>query len=151
MGFRLVTRVGAATRNPLKLAWLAEQFLRGVISNNRMTIRERKRQGCPVPPLYRSGVKYEQEPGPNEEFADLLTVLRRGWGDCDDLVAWRCAELQEAGVRAQARIYWREPKGDGVWRMHAQVRHPDPCKCRLCRRRPVRGGRIEDPSRFLGL
>lgn len=101
-------------------------------------MREAKRRGRPIPPLYRSRVQFQPEPGPHEEFADVITVLRRGWGDCDDLVAWRVAELQEAGEAADVRIYWRKPKTPGgEIRMHAQVRRAN--------------GKIEDPSRFLGM
>lgn len=41
-----------------------------------------------VPPLYRSGVRYENEPEwkfdgrPAEEFALIPTIIARGWGDC---------------------------------------------------------------------
>jgi hypothetical protein len=157
MGFRLVTRVGASTDDPSELAALAEGFLRGVITGNRLFLRKRRLRGKPVPPLYRSGVRYEPEPWDGiEEFADIRTVLGRGWGDCDDLVAWRCAELQEKGINATVRIYWRLRKSGGrqVYKMHAQLRHPRGCRCRTCRAvaPEVRArGRIEDPSRYLGL
>lgn len=137
MGFKLVTRVGVGTRNPKVLAALAAGFLRGVVACNRIIIRECKAKGHPLPELYRSGVRYEREPWTtHEEFADALTVLSRGWGDCDDLCAWRVAELLEKGEQANVRIYWR-PKRQGNRMMHCQVRRGN--------------GDIEDPSRFLGL
>jgi hypothetical protein len=142
MGFQLVTKVGMVTRNPRILAELAQGFLRGVVANNQLIIRVYKRQGKPIPKLYESGVRYEREPWTDrEEFADILTVLRRGWGDCDDLCAWRVAELRESGEPdADIRVYWRpvawkQPKKPML--MHVQVRRAD--------------GSIEDPSRFLGL
>lgn len=148
MAFHLVTRVGTLSEDPRVLASLARGFLRGVVASNLVTMREARRRGKPIPPLYESGVEYERERGPGEEFADVLTVLRRGWGDCDDLVAWRIAELLIEGHRAGARIYWRGKKPP--FKMHAQVRHAPLCKCSFCHGRYPEG-RIEDPSRFLGL
>lgn len=147
MAFTLVTRVGSLTRNPIVLAELAKGFLRGVVASNVMTMREARRRGRPIPALYdatkRELVRFKPEPAGQrfEEFADVLTVLRRGYGDCDDLVAWRVAELIEGnGVRrenATIRIYWRRREPGQPLKMHAQVRRAD--------------GRIEDPSRFLGM
>lgn len=169
MGFLLVTRVGAATRDPVVLAELAQIFLRAVVASNRVAIREARSRGKPLPPLYtliRQGrVRFKPEPwgGKVEEFADIQTVFERGWGDCDDLVGIRCAELQEDGVAADVRLYWRYwqwkdgkrvrvlpnavpkgalPKGIKV-SMHAELRHPPSAE------HPK--GRIEDPSRFGGM
>jgi hypothetical protein len=140
MGFRLITQVGMATKDPKVLMELAQGFLRGVVANNRVIIREALKRGRRVPPLYSSGVRYEREPwaGKFEEFADILTVLKRGWGDCDDLAAWRVAELQEMGENADIRIYTRPVKRKNQRRMmHVVVRRAS--------------GEIEDPSRYLGL
>lgn len=139
MGFTMVTRVGPATRNKRVIAVLAQTFLRAVVMSNMVTIREAKLQGKHIPSLYKSGVVYRREPlrrgKQYEEFADILTTLRRGWGDCDDLCAWRVAELRVTGEdpKADIRIYWR-PRSNV---MHVEVRRGD--------------GSIEDPSRFLGL
>lgn len=136
MGFLLVTRVAPATRSKRVIAALAQGFLRGVVASNMVTIRELKRRGQTIPPLYESGVVYRREPPwGHEEFADILTVYRRGWGDCDDLCAWRVAELRESkeDPKADIRIYWR-PNSKV---MHVEVRRGN--------------GAIEDPSRFLGL
>lgn len=162
MGFRLVTTVGMATRDPKVLAELAQAFLRGVILNNQLTIREAKRRGKPIPLLYESGVEYDREPwaGKFEEFADILTVLRRGWGDCDDLAAWRVAELREIGEprlglppeeKADTRIYWRGKCR--FHRPHVNLRCAGCLKTQLTMHVQVRraDGRIEDPSRLLGL
>jgi hypothetical protein len=146
-GFRLVTRVHTVTKDPELVATLAIGFLNGIIANNQATIREFRRRGRPLPTLYESGVVYMREPWQDfEEFADVLTVLRRGWGDCDDLVAWKVAELREDGFFATPRIYWR-PKSST---MHAQLRHPPRCMCPMCRGR-FEKGKIEDPSRLLGM
>ena len=139
MGFRLVTNVGMFTRDPKVMAELARGFLRGVVANNRLYIRLRKLKGRPLPLLYKSGIMYRREPwaGRFEEFADIPTVLKRKWGDCDDLSAWRVAELQEQGESADFRIYWRPRKPGKPITMHVEVRRGD--------------GSIEDPSRLLGL
>jgi hypothetical protein len=93
-----------------------------------------------IPPLYRTGVVYRPEPPGPEEIANVLQVLgtadrpngRRGaWGDCDDLCAYRVAELRFFGEHALPRIVW--PKGRTMY--HAQVRRGD--------------GSIEDPSLLL--
>lgn len=127
---------------------LARGFLMGVTAVNRVLIRE----GL-VPPLYKSGVRYAFERG-DEEFADALTCFQRGLGDCDDLCPWRLAELLEhhdrevrAGKRSPAskppglRLYMRR-RGDRAM-IHVQVRH-SPTK-------DFPNGRIEDPSRLLGM
>ena len=91
-----------------------------------------------VPPLYESGVRYQNEPRsfPCEEFASIPAVMARGWGDCDDLAPWRVAELREQGERAKIRIQWkRQPSGTKLF--HVVVRRGD--------------GSIEDPSRILGM
>jgi len=182
MGFTLITTVGVGTRDGKTLALLTQGFLRGVVACNRVSIRNARAKGQPLPRLYESGVKYEPEPWPKgvEEFADYVTVLRRGWGDCDDLCAARTAELLEDGEPADCRVYWRRLCQCGTWddgsgmcsgcgqppdgplRMHCEVRRGIcfACTVRLsvadrrhvcptCSR--VNSGKIEDPSRFLGL
>ncbi|HWA70691.1 MAG TPA: hypothetical protein VG937_00080 [Polyangiaceae bacterium] len=108
-------------------------LLDALVTVNRLYLRSHH-----VPPLYTSGVRYKQEPedGKPEEFASIAKVLERGWGDCDDLAPWRVAELQEAGDGAKIRITWRRRRG-GRRLYHVLVRRGD--------------GRIEDPSRLLGM
>lgn len=87
----------------------------------------------PVPPLYDSGVRYQREPNSGEgweEWADPWSVSSRGWGDCDDLVMYRVAELLAAGEAAGINVIW-----DG-YRYHVRVRRADQS--------------IEDPSHLLG-
>lgn len=101
-----------------------------------------------VPPIYESGVRYMEEPvnqaklggGPTyrvEEFAAIPAVIERGWGDCDDLAPWRCAELRENGEAAKVRIQWKKNVASGQKLFHIVVRRAD--------------GRIEDPSLLLGM
>ena len=93
----------------------------------------------PLPPLYRSGVRYAREPlcridGREhmcKEFTTAHETLRRGKGDCDDLGPWRASELRLAGEPAQA--FARRSKAG--W--HVVVRRSD--------------GLIEDPSAKLGM
>ena len=88
----------------------------------------------PLPPLYRSGVIFKPEPrsNPCEEFADPYIVFKRKWGDCDDLVLWRLAELHAAGMEAFPQVMRAL---DGSGRYHIAVRHAD--------------GREEDPAKIL--
>jgi hypothetical protein len=169
MGFTLMTIVGRRVRRPKVLAELALQAAELVIRSNVIAMQEAARAGRPLPELYDSGVVYEREPKDGfEEFADYETVLERGWGDCDDLVCAKAAELRCKGIPATVRIYWRffrrtgfenlccervpdsviEKNGGlmprGVFAvMHVELRHP-PSK-------EYPEGRIEDPSRHLGL
>ncbi len=91
-----------------------------------------------VPPLYASGVRYQNEPTDwgYEDFAIIPAVMQRGWGDCDDLAPWRCAELREQGEAAKIRIQWKAMSGGGKL-YHIVVRRAN--------------GDIEDPSRILGM
>ena len=89
-----------------------------------------KLYGGEVPPLYQSGVVYKPEHPDEWESLDIL--LARGSGDCEDLAAWRAAELQEQGVQAFATVYNVRAN-----KWHAIVRLPD--------------GSTEDPSKVLGM
>ena len=61
-------------------------------------------------------------------------MLASGWGDCEDLAAWRAAELRKSGEdpRAHVAVYQSGPR-----RYHAIVGRGD--------------GTTEDPSRKLGM
>lgn len=86
-----------------------------------------------LPPLYKSGVEYRPEPNRGsgvEDFADPWTCNHRGWGDCDDLVIWRLAELIASGERCPAPQVRRAGA-----RMHVLVRRAN--------------GTVEDPSKIL--
>lgn len=89
-----------------------------------------------IPPLYEAGVRYRQEPRGAETWLDIPRVRARRAGDCEDLVAWRVAELRVQGESAAEAVglWQRTPTGVLV---HVQVRRAD--------------GRIEDPSRALGM
>lgn len=92
-----------------------------------------------MPALYESGVRYSTESRRHapEEWCDAAVVLRRGWGDCEDLAAWRVAELRLAGVAAVPLVTWQLRRAGGRL-FHVRVRYPD-------------GQHIEDPSARLGM
>lgn len=88
-----------------------------------------------VPPLYKSGVHYQAETPPKEDWLTAPVAAQLGLADCEDLACWRAAELQMAGERARP-VYKREQVGGyGFW--HIQVEREN--------------GDIEDPSRLLGM
>lgn len=66
------------------LGLVIKNLLDAQVLNNKLYLMLHTR----VPPLYRSGVRYENEPlwtfqdMPVEEFALIPVVLGRGWGDC---------------------------------------------------------------------
>lgn len=109
---------------------LAREYLGALVRTDELLLAYKL-----VPPLYETRVRYRQEPEDSEaeEFADALTCLRRGWGDCDDLAAWRCADLIRSGVSASLafKAHARERGERRV--VHCIVRLPD--------------GSLEDPSR----
>lgn len=85
------------------------------------------------PKLYSSGVRYEREQPGRERWLTVDQVIQAGRGDCEDLSAWRAAELRFFyGVPARAGVY-----RSGNRRFHAVVFYPD--------------GSIEDPSKRLGM
>jgi len=90
--------------------------------------------GVEMPPLYETGVVYRREPKGREWWesaSDVLGVITDRSGDCEDLAAFRAAELRYYdGVDARVRVV---PTRRGNF--HAVVELPD--------------GSIEDPSRVL--
>lgn len=89
-----------------------------------------------TPPLYRSGVRYEQEPrnvfgAREEDFLTIPYMLARGVADCEDMSAARSAELIVRGIQARPVVM---PVSGGY---HVIVRLPN--------------GRVEDPSARLGM
>jgi len=88
----------------------------------------------PLPLLYESGIRYQPEPWAGqgtEEWANPYDVYERGWGDCDDLVLYRVAELIAKGEPATVQTMWKR----GTKRHHVRVRRAN--------------GRVEDPSLIL--
>ena len=101
--------------------------LEGLTAANYVLLRSKH-----LPPLYRSGVRYRREQPGKEDWLTADQVLAKGYGDCEDLAAWRAAELRLNGIPARAVI-----RRTGAKKFHALVRWPD--------------GSTEDPSRMLGM
>lgn len=79
-------------------------------------------------------VEWQPEPPGDEHFDLPSTMLKRGWGDCDDLAPWHAASLRASGKDPGATAIVRK---SGPQRWHAVVRRSD--------------GSIEDPSKAAGM
>ena len=88
-----------------------------------------------TPPLYRAGVRYQREPKGYEQWLQIPSVIEQTWGDCEDLAAWRVAELLVHGIDAWPCFHWRKLSSSLVY--HIVVCRPN--------------GVVEDPSRVLGM
>lgn len=113
----------AAPPNRAALEALAE----GLTGMNFQFILAARRRGVRVPTIYASGVRYRREAPRQERWQTVAELLRTLEGDCEDLAAWRAAELRADGELARVAVV-RTPRGS----FHAVVRHQD--------------GTIEDPS-----
>lgn len=93
-----------------------------------------------LPDLYQSGMRYQREDYESvhpEDWRDPRAMMRAGGGDCEDLAAWRCADLLRAGERARP-VFVERPRLKGGGRLfHILVQRAD--------------GSLEDPSRILGM
>lgn len=100
---------------------------KGLVALNREILKRET-----LPPLYSrgAGVHYKPEGAGRERWQTALQVMGAGYGDCEDLAAWRAAELQNRGELARVTIVRTGPR-----RFHAVVRRGD--------------GSIEDPSKIL--
>lgn len=112
-----------------------EAVAEGLVRLNEWYFHRAADVGVRVPILYRSDIVYRRE-APGEEFwqsaADVLGVAADRAGDCEDLAAWRAAELRVFQGDEDARVkIVRTRRGT----FHAIVERGD--------------GVIEDPSRVL--
>ncbi len=89
-----------------------------------------------APWLYRSGVRYVEEPPGRDEWQDIPETLHRREGDCEDLACWRIAELR-ARLGEAAKPYVKRTLYGPRTVYHVAVMRAD--------------GRLEDPSRILGM
>lgn len=89
--------------------------------------------------LYESGVFYRREMPGREEWFGIPAVIEQGWADCEDLAAWRVAELLEgkSGYDPDAKPWFRVRKIGDSYRGHVIVKRGD--------------GSFEDPSIVLGM
>lgn len=104
-----------------------EYLLEGLVQLNLSQLR----RGL-APPLYKSGVRYKREPRGREKWQTAKTTFKKKDGDCEDLAAYRAADLRLGGVQARAVVIDVAP---GL--KHCVVKLPD--------------GRLEDPSKRLGM
>ncbi len=86
--------------------------------------------------LYESGIRYCEEALHVDDWLDIPETLARGVGDCEDLACWRIAELRVRDDEHALPYLSRADRPDHVL-YHVKVRRVD--------------GRIEDPSRILGM
>jgi hypothetical protein len=90
-----------------------------------------------TPSIYTSGVRYEEEPPGQDDWADIAECLRLRKGDCEDFGCWRAAELRVKHRIAAGPVSTRRNRPRGGLLYHIQTKYPD--------------GRVEDPSRRLGM
>lgn len=110
-------------------------------------IMRRKR----LPALYASGVVYRAEPPGDEFWLDALQVLARRHCDCEDMSAYRAAELRVYGG-IQARpcfIFGQDQSGRQLY--HCRVRYPAAAGQRHPSAKLVGDEYEEDPSVVLGM
>jgi hypothetical protein len=100
-----------------------------LVSVNRLARRK-----WSFPPLYESGIGYEEE-HEGEEFRSLPALHLLGSGDCDDLVPARLSELPSGSAIPKIVEIGRDPLGGINYHFIIQHRHGD----------------LEDPSRILGM
>ena len=117
----------AAPATGAYLAALAE----GLTGLNIALMRASAEGGAPLPLLYESGVVYRREPRGEERWLTAPELLARGAGDCEDLSAYRAAELRHLDGEPAVVEVIRNRRGS----FHAVVRRAD--------------GALEDPSRIL--
>lgn len=86
------------------------------------------------PRLYKSGVRYQREPRGREDWQTVSRAYRNKFADCEDLAAWRAAEMVVSGEDVGARAVIKRVRPGLI---HCLVQRSN--------------GMIEDPSRLLGM
>ena len=92
--------------------------------------------GRQVPPLYSTGVRYGAQKLGHDKWRDIPRLLVTGRGACEDLAAWRAAELRMFGERAPIDVQTFE-MANGSIIYHVTIQRAD--------------GTKEDPSAALGM
>lgn len=106
---------------------LLEAVLDGFVQAAQILIRAGK---CPSTP-YDADVTWKLEPKGEEEWCLPTDVMRKGWGDCEDMAIWLAAGYrEEENDNARVRLV-----KTGKTRWHAIVERED--------------GTREDPSEVL--
>lgn len=124
-------RINVAVPEPHVSAPILNAALEGVTRLNEALIRE----GA-VPPFdeVKHRLRWKPEPPGEEHFDHAGVVLRRGWGDCDDMGPYAAASRRVTGEDRGARAMVRR---SGPKRWHVVVKRSD--------------GSIEDPSIETGM
>lgn len=113
-------------------------FLQLVVEALAIVDRAEMRTNPRVPrSLYRAGVAYVRDRDGDEVWKDISRALSRHAGDCKDFVAWRLAELREAGEDDARVEALAETTPAGRIDYHVRIRRAN--------------GDIEDPSIALGM
>lgn len=75
-----------------------------------------------TPSVYDSGIRYVEDKG-QDDWCDIPEVIRRGYGDCDDINAWRLGELLFRGIECKAGVDVTRSENDVTY--HTFVVYPD--------------------------
>lgn len=109
-----------------------EAVAEGLVRLNVVLMEYAAARGVELPWLYQAGILYRRE-APGEEFwqsaTDIISMVADRYGDCEDLSAWRAAELRFEGEDEGARVKVVRTRRA----FHAIVEYSD--------------GSVEDPSR----
>ena len=115
-------------KNILKRELALELALEGLTRLNCVLIEK-----LGLPSIYSGRVRYQRDKPGRESWDNIYLVMKRGWGDCEDLACARAAEYRvHEGIPAYTVVTRTGPRT-----LHARVMLP--------------GGVIEDPSRRLGM
>src|SRR5207253_9225722 len=116
------------------IAEAIEAVAEGLVRLNVAMMRYADGNGVELPPLYESGITYRREPRGREWWEsaeDVAALATRKSGDCEDLAAYRAAELRYWDGELATVAILKTARGT----FHAVVRRED--------------GTLEDPSRIL--
>jgi hypothetical protein len=116
--------------------WALDALFQAVVhagaESNRQYLRQHPNTPSIESLILAGRVKFRNEPWAGqglEEIADIPTIIKRGWGDCDDLVAAKLGELWlEDGPSYEppwphCKLYPRVVRGTRLH--HAEVRLRD--------------------------
>ena len=124
---------GDKTRLTLTIAISSLSAVQVFLTALQLVDQDQLRSGR-YPTLYRSGVKYQREPRGREDWQTVSRAYRAKFADCEDLAAWRAAELVVTGEDSGARAVIKRVR-------------PGLIHCLVMRG----NGSMEDPSRVLGM
>lgn len=143
--------LGSAVRSILQATTVVNLTL---LKINRAANRKSGGRVPLIPSLYRSGVRYQEEPQnwELEHFDTIPVVYGRKWGDCDDLAPIRVAELVFSGEdpRANVMVKWKGlPNGKRLY--HVVVRRSNVRTADNFQFFKDERGFYEDPCKVLGM